>query len=235
VKRLALAVCLLASLTARAATSDCSKVSDGTPCIGPCIAVGQCMGGTCQASMLSPDGTPCSSGNACSTGDSCVGGVCMQGSGMVTCPDKGPCMKGMCDPMKGCVVVNKCKPDMSTPPPMDLSPPDDLMSTDLAGMDLSGQPTDDLAGTGDDQSMPPDDSGTSNDAGLGDGGPGIVHVRGSALGGGCDCQLGGHGTPTGTVLSALFLLALALRRRPRSMDANPGVGGADTVLTSRKH
>lgn len=220
-KHVALALCLLASLTARAATSDCSKVSDGTPCVGECIAAGQCMGGSCQPSMLSPDGTPCSSGNACSTGDTCLSGVCMQGSGMVTCPDKGPCMKGMCDPMKGCVTVNKCKPDMSPPPPMDLSPPADLMSTDLAGMDLSGvdqSGTGDLAGAGDagegDQSVPPDDSGTSGDAGFADGGgPSPGHVRGSALGGGCDCQLTGHGTPTGTLLASLFLLALALRRR----------------------
>jgi MYXO-CTERM domain-containing protein len=221
VKHVALAVCLLASLTARAATSDCSQVSDGTPCIGPCIAAGQCMGGTCKASMLSPDGTPCSSGNACSTGDMCLGGVCMQGSGMVTCPDKGPCLKGMCDPMKGCVVVNKCKTDMSMPPPTDLSTPTDLMSTDLAGLDLSGvdqSGTDDLAGVSDagegDQSVPLDDGGTSGDAGFGDGG-GPGHVRGSALGGGCDCQLTGHGAPTGTLLAALFLLALGLRRRAR--------------------
>jgi MYXO-CTERM domain-containing protein len=231
VKRLLFAVCLLSSLTARAATSDCSNKTDGTPCVGPCIAAGQCMNGGCQASMLSPDGTPCSSGNACSTGDSCLGGVCMQGSGMVTCPDKGPCMKGMCDPMKGCVTFNKCKPDMSPPPPMDLSTPADLMSTDLAGLDLSGvdqSGLDDLAGsTGDagqgDQSVPLDDGGAGGDSGLGGdgGGPGAGgSVRGSALGGGCDCQMTGRGAPTGTIFAGFLLLALALRRR-RSMDANP--------------
>jgi hypothetical protein len=84
---------------------------------GPCRETGTCDAGTGACSdPVSPDGTPCSDGDACTQIDGCADGVCLGGSPVVCAPIDDCHEAGTCDSGTG---------SCSTPAKPDGSPCDD--------------------------------------------------------------------------------------------------------------
>jgi hypothetical protein len=150
IRRLALVTALLfLPLVARASTSSCQGVGDGTACTTECISSGVCHSNVCVAKTIAPNGSACSSENKCTVMDTCQNGECVSG-GAITCPSTDACNRGECVPGFGCVVVNQCKPDLATPivdmatTPHDMAttPTDMAMSIDLSVGDMAEGPHD---------------------------------------------------------------------------------------------
>jgi streptogramin lyase len=96
-------------------TCQTGVCTGGNPVV--CMAADQChVAGTCNpangmcSNPNSPNGTPCSDGNACTQTDTCQSGACTGGAG-VTCPTPDQCHDpGTCNPMTG-TCSNPAKPN----------------------------------------------------------------------------------------------------------------------------
>ena len=109
------------------ATGVCtfSTFPDGTACRDACTELGACVGGSCDAPVLScddgnvctddscdpatgcvyaPNSHACDDGNACTIGDSCSQGACVGGAAL-TCDDHSPCTDDSCSTATGCVHI----------------------------------------------------------------------------------------------------------------------------------
>jgi len=224
--RLVVLIALLAApLVARASTSNCMGIGDGTACTTECIMAGTCESNVCVPTSTRPNGSSCSSGDKCTVDDTCQNGQCVPG-GAITCPGEDACHVGECVPSIGCVVVTVCKNDLAMPPgdmsPADMRPsdasagpdqgPHDLLDTDACFMPPGSEllvchymdgsvivPLADLAG---------DDLAGYLYA---DFGPRGGHLRGSRPG---DCDVApGARTIAPLALFCLALFACLLRRR----------------------
>jgi hypothetical protein len=222
--RLALLCALLfAPLVAHASTSNCAGIGDGTACTTQCISAGFCHSNACVATTTRPDGSACSSEDKCTVGDSCLAGQCVPGSA-ITCPGQDACNVGACVPSVGCVVIDKCKPDLSAPL-VDMATSVDQGPQDLATVitDACFMPPQSefliCPGVDGPVKVPVDLSGDDLTGFFGDGGASDLaerygHLRGSRPG---DCDVAPGARTTSPLALGLLACALLLLRRLRGL------------------
>ena len=68
-----------------------------------------CAGGVCTHAPRA-DGSPCADGDLCNGDEICVGGACASGPAPICLEDDRPCTRGMCEPSRGCIFVNRDAP-----------------------------------------------------------------------------------------------------------------------------
>lgn len=160
-----------------------------------------------------PDGTLCATGDRCTRGDFCVRGVCVAGA-PVECPlADDACHTATCDPELGCVVILTCAPTDGGPSAQVLPAAPQVVPKTVPPPGPAGAPNLNLENNSP-PSVPTivtPDTAVPVAAPLGD--TPSYHVRGDALTHGCQAAPAGHSHPRAIFLLLLLVLAAFRRRR----------------------